>query len=97
MYGLIGKMKVTPGQRDNIISFLLQSGEAMPGCLNYIVAIDPTDESGIWITEIWDKKESHANSLKLPAVQAAIAKAKPHITGFGPRYETTPMGGFGLK
>jgi hypothetical protein len=32
----------------------------------------------------------------LPAVQAAIAKARPHITGFGERFETVPVGGHGI-
>jgi hypothetical protein len=32
----------------------------------------------------------------LPAVQAAIAKAKPSIAGFGERFVTTPVGGRGL-
>jgi hypothetical protein len=33
----------------------------------------------------------------LPAVQAAIAKARPLIAGFGERFETTPVGGYGLS
>ena len=96
MYGLIGKMKIASGQRDAVIRILLEGTGAMPGCLSYIVAEDPTDVDAIWITEAWDSKESHQASLKLPEVQQAIARARPHITGFGERFETLPVGGHGL-
>jgi len=96
MYGLIGKMKVAPGQRDTVVSAILESIGSMPGCLSYVVAEDSSDPDAIWITEVWDSKESHLASLKLPAVQQAIARAKPHITGFGERFETVPIGGRGL-
>lgn len=96
MYGLIGKMKVIPGQRDTVVGYLLDGVKSMPGCLSYIVAHDPLDENAIWITEAWTDKESHRASLSLPAVQQAIARAKPLIAGFGERFETEPVGGSGL-
>lgn len=96
MYGLIGKMIATPGQRDALLAILLEGTADMPGCLSYVVAVDPADADTLWITEVWDSRESHAASLQLPAVQAAIAKGRPLIAGFGSRVETTPMGGHGL-
>ena len=96
MYGLIGQMKAAPGKRDDLVAILKEGTGAMPGCLSYILALDPTDADAIWITEVWTDKESHAASLKLPSVQAAIAKARPIIAGFGHRFETTPVGGVGL-
>jgi quinol monooxygenase YgiN len=96
MYGLIGQMKVAPGKRDQLVSILAESTEGMPGCLSYIVAKDAADADALWITEVWTDKDSHAASLKLPAVQAAIAKARPIIAGFGHRFETVPVGGVGL-
>lgn len=96
MYGLIGKMKATSGQRDTLISILINGLQNMPGCLSYIVAHDPTDPDAIWITEAWDSQDSHQASLKLASVQHAIALAKPIIAGFGERFETTPIGGHGL-
>ena len=96
MYGLIGKMKIVPGQRDDVISILLESLVNMPGCLSYVVAKDPTDANAIWVTEVWDSQASHKASLTLPAVQQAIARAKPLIAGFGERFETIPVGGHGL-
>jgi len=96
MYGLIGKMLAQPGKRDELIQHLLAGTGAMPGCLSYIVATDNADANAIWITEVWDGPASHQASLKLPAVQAAISKARPLIAGFGERFETNPVGGVGL-
>lgn len=95
-YGLIGQMIATPGQRDALIGLLLAGTGAMPGCLSYVIAKDPTNPDAIWITEVWASKQHHADSLKLPAVQAAIARARPIIAGFGERFETMPVGGVGL-
>jgi quinol monooxygenase YgiN len=96
MHGLIGKMKVVDGQRDALIAILLEGMGTMPGCLSYVVAKDPADANGIWITEVWDSKESHAASLSLPSVKAAIAKGRPLIAGFENAVTTTPVGGIGL-
>jgi quinol monooxygenase YgiN len=96
MYGIIGKMITTPGQRDAFTAILLAGIGDMPGCLSYVVAKDPTDENGLWITEVWDSKESHAASLQLPAVKDAIARGRSMIAGFGDRTETAPVGGHGL-
>jgi quinol monooxygenase YgiN len=96
MYGLIGKINVVAGQRPAVVAALLEGVDAMPGCLSYVVAEDPADPNAIWVTEAWDSKESHAASLKLAVVQAAIARARPHITGFGEHFDTTPVGGRGL-
>lgn len=97
MYGLIGKITTAPGKREEFIGILLSGTKAMPGCLSYIVARDTTDAEGIWVTEVWDSKDSHAASLSLPSVREAIAKGKPLIAGFSNRVETVPVGGQGLK
>ena len=96
MYGLIGKMLCAPGTRDQVVAILLEGTGAMPGCHSYIVALDPTDETAVWITEVWDSQDSHTASLQLPAVQDAIRRARPMINGFGERFETQPVGGAGL-
>lgn len=96
MYGLIGKMRAQPGQRDALIAILLEGVSGMPGCLSYIVAADPADGDAIWITEVWDSKDSHRASLALPAVKEAIARGRPLIAGFEQHVETTPVGGHGI-
>ena len=95
MYGLIGRMKAQPGQRDALAAILLEGTGAMPGCLSYVVARDTADADALWITEVWDSADSHRASLALPEVQAAIAKGRPLIAGFDNRTETEPLGGFG--
>lgn len=96
MYGLIGKMRAKAGKRDDLLAILLKGTDAMPGCLNYIIAKDPTDADVIWITEVWDSQASHKASLTLPQVRAAIAEAMPIIAGFDSSTPTEPVGGVGL-
>ena len=96
MYGRIVKMTAAAGQRDALAALLLESTGAMPGCLSYVIALDPTDADALWITEVWDSAASHKASLALPAVLAAITKARPLIAGFGNMVETRPIGGYGL-
>lgn len=96
LYGMIGKMKAKPGMRAELIGLLLNGTAGMPGCLAYIVAEDVGDPDGIWISEIWDSKASHDASLKLPAVQEAIAKGRPMIAGFETSVETRIAGGVGV-
>jgi quinol monooxygenase YgiN len=97
MYGLIGKMIAVSGQRDALLSILLDGTSGMPGCLSYVIARDPADADALWITEVWDSQASHQASLALPAVQQAIARGRPLIAGFGERFETAPVGGHGLQ
>jgi quinol monooxygenase YgiN len=96
MYGLIGKMVVTPGQRDALVALLLEGAGDMPGCRSYVVALDAADRDAIWVTEVWDDEASHRASLAIPAVQEAIAKARPLIAGFGDPQVTDPVGGIGV-
>lgn len=96
MYGLIGKIRAVSGQRDALVSILLDGVSGMPGCLGYVVAQDPADADAIWITEVWDSQASHKASLSLPSVQAAIARGKPLIAGFDQHIETVPVGGHGI-
>ena len=63
MYGLIGKLSAVAGQRDALVSILLDSTGEMPGCVSYVIATDPADADGIWITEVWDNPASHKASL----------------------------------
>lgn len=96
MYGLIGKISTTPGQRDALVAILVEGTAKMPGCLSYVIALDAADPDGLWVTEVWDHEKSHQASLTLPAVKDAISRGRPLIAGFSNRVETTPIGGVGL-
>ena len=92
MYGLIGKIKTKPGQRDAFAAILLRATQAMPGCVSYIVANDAKDPDALWITEVWESQASHKASLSLPQVKAALVAGRPLVSGFGERFETIPLG-----
>jgi len=96
MYGLIGKIRTTPGGRDALIAILLEGAGEMAGCLSYVIARDTTDPDAVWVTEVWESRAAHQASLSLAAVQQAIARGRPLIAGFGERFETEPVGGHGL-
>ena len=90
MYGLIGKITAVQRKRDELIAALIDGSRAMPGCMAYVVAADVADAQALWVTEIWDKRESHLASLSLPSVKEAITKGRPLIAGFALRAETAP-------
>jgi len=95
VYGLIGQIVAVDGKRDELAAVLAAMG-SMPGCVSYVVATDPGEPDTLWVTEVWERKEAHTDSLGLPEVQAAIAAGRPMIAGFGSRVETEPIGGIGL-
>jgi quinol monooxygenase YgiN len=96
MFGMINKIRARTGQRQAVLDILLQNTGGMPGCLSYVVARDPADAEAIWVTEVWTDAARHKASLSLPAVQAAIAKARPLIAGFESSVATEPVGGIGI-
>ena len=97
MYGLIVKMTITPGKREEMIRVLKESAANMPGCDSYVVAKDSTDENVLWVTEVWDSMASHDASLLLPAVKKAIPPGKALVTGFEKIAVTNPVWGAGLE
>jgi quinol monooxygenase YgiN len=96
MYGLIGKMISAPGKRSELARVLIDGVSGMPGCLSYVVANDSEDQDALWVTEVWESKSRHQESLALDSVKEAIAKGRPMIAGFAERFETEPLGGSGI-
>ena len=96
MWGLIAKLTILPGRRDEMIGLLRQSAAEMPGCFSYVVAKDSADENVIWVTEVWDSTASHDASLSLPAVKNAIPLGKALVSNFERVAVTTPVWGAGL-
>lgn len=96
MYGLIGRMIATPGQRDALAAILHEGIADLPGCLSYVIAHDPAEADALWITEVWDSQASHAAALAHPAVRDAIARGRPLIARIDRHIETRPVGGHGL-
>lgn len=96
MWGMIAKVTTVAGKRDEMIGVLKESAAEMPGCLIYVVAKDSADENVLWVTEVWDSKESHDASLALPAVQNAMSRGKALIANFERIAVTAPVWGVGL-
>ncbi len=96
MYGLIVKLTVVPGKRDELIATLRESAAGMPGCLSYVLAKDTADANLLWVTEAWDSQASHDASLSLPAVKKAIPRAQAIIANFEKIAVTNPVWGAGL-
>ena len=90
-YGFIGKVRCHPGKRKALIAVLGSDYGAMPGCVLYLVAEDLKDEDVLWITEIWESKGAHDQSLQLPGVKEAIAAGRPLIKAFEMAVETRPV------
>jgi quinol monooxygenase YgiN len=96
MWGLIAKITLLAGKRDEMIEILRESAADMPGCLGYVVAKDAADENTIWVTEVWDSMASHDASLSLPAVKNAIPRGKAIVSNFERIAVTSPVWGAGL-
>ena len=90
-YGLLGQMMAQPGKRAELVAILSEGTGEMPGNIAYLIGEDSANPDAIWIVELWDSKEAHAASLKLPAVQDAIKRGRLLIAGFGTRAEFKPV------
>src|SRR5262245_18275273 len=97
MYGLIVKVMVVPGLREQFIQLLRGSATGMAGCLSYVVSRDTSDDNTIWVTEVWNNEHSHEASLSLPRVQEVIPRAKAIVTSFERVAVTEPVWGAGLE
>lgn len=92
VYAIIGQMMSAPGKREELIGYLGEGSQDMPGNFAYQIWRDKGDENSIWITEVWRDEASHKASLGLPQVQEAIRRARPIIAGFGARAEVERVG-----
>lgn len=100
-YGLHGKRMAKEGRIDQLAAILLEAAKVVSkveGCLLYLVSEDDNDSQTIWITEVWETKEAHDNSLKLTGVKELISKAIPILDGQPEKgLEFHVLGGFGIN
>ena len=89
MFMLHGRLAAHAGRRDELLAILVEQDDAppMPGCRLYVVATDPDDEHGVWVTEVWESAEAHQASLQIPDVRARISRAMPLIDREGIRQQ----------
>jgi quinol monooxygenase YgiN len=99
MYGLIGKLKTHPGQRDVLIDALLKAANFMrqlEGCYVYVVSKAADDPDTVWISEVWRSQADHQGSLAYDEVKAAIAVGRQLLAEAPTGFEVEPVGGVGI-
>lgn len=100
-YGLHGSLQAKPGSGQELAAILIRAADLVstaPGCHIYLISIDPAAPDTVWITEAWDSKELHDDSLKLPDVRALIGEAMPLLAGPPTQgLETVILGGVGIS
>jgi quinol monooxygenase YgiN len=99
-YLLHGKLTAKPALAGELANILIQASELVAtanGCNLYVISKDSNDLNSIWITEIWDNKEDHDNSLKVAGVRELIMKAMPILEVLPQKgQELEILGGTGL-
>lgn len=79
----LGILGTVPGRRDELVAHLTRPSEelAAAGCLLYEVGVGEDDPDSVYVMELWTSAAAHQASLQLPAVQEAIAAARPLLSG----------------
>jgi quinol monooxygenase YgiN len=87
-YANVGTLGAVPGQRDQLVAILTRRTAELTdaGCLLYEVGVNDEQPDTVFVVELWTSADAHSGSLQLPSVQAAIAEARPLLSG--------EMGGF---
>lgn len=83
-YGLHGKLTAKDGYGEKLTAVLLEAAKSVStakGCVLYFVSKDKTDHNSVWITEVWDSKEDHDNSLNVEGARALISQVLPILDG----------------
>ncbi|GGH77469.1 putative quinol monooxygenase [Phaeocystidibacter marisrubri] len=91
-YLLHGKLRAQEGKGHELSQILLRAADMLQsanGCQLYAVSVEEGVPDDIWITEIWDTKEDHDNSLKSVEIKNLISTAIPLLAG-------NPEGGLAL-
>jgi len=100
MYLLHGKLTAKAGCSDELADILLEASRLVStakGCKLYVIGRDQNDPDSVYVTEIWESKEDHDNSLKAEGVRELIMKAMPIIAGAPQKgQELEILGGAGI-
>lgn len=79
----VGTLGAIPGKRDELVKLLTapNAGLKQVGCLAYEVGVSDDEPDTVFVVELWESVEAHQASLELPETQAAIAAARPILSG----------------
>lgn len=84
MYLLHGKLTAKTGHTNELANILLEASKLVStakGCKVYVIGRDDNDQNSVYVTEIWDSKDDHDNSLKAEGVRELITKVMPILDG----------------
>ena len=98
-YGLYGKLQAQAGKGQELSEILLKAAKLMEqakGCILYIVSKAANNPDAVYVMEVWDSKEDHDNSLKLPGVPELISQAMPILDGKPEGITLEVLGGKGI-
>ncbi len=99
-YLLHGNFTAKTGFANELANILIEASKLVStekGCRLYVVSRDKNDPNSVYVTEIWDSKEDHDNSLKIEGVRELIMKAMPMIDGQPKKgQELEILGGTGI-
>lgn len=99
-YLLHGKLTAKQGEGNQLAGILIEASELIKtakGCKLYVVSRDASNDNDVWVTEVWDSKEDHDNSLSVPGVKELIGRAMPILDGMPQKgQELQLLGGHGI-
>jgi quinol monooxygenase YgiN len=98
-YGFCAKFKAKTGKGKDLAELMLKDVERMKsfeGCQLYVISKPAGDVDAVFVKEIWDTKEDHDKSLKLPEVRELISQAMPMIDGPPETTTLEVLGGTGI-
>lgn len=101
MYLLQGKLTAKTGLKKQLSEILIEASHLVataPGCKLYLISNNLNDiDEDVHITEIWNSKEDHDNSLKIPGVKELISLAIPILEEMPQKgQEFRVLGGYGI-
>ena len=99
MFGIYTKITAVSGKRQELLDMLLRAAKGMEtveSCKFYIVNKSTTEPDAVWVTEIWDAKQSHDASLMDENAKALITQALPLTDKSPEQIVLSPIGGKGL-
>ena len=99
-YLLHNKLSAKAGQANALADILIEASQLVStakGCHLYVISKEETSPNDVFVTEIWDSKEDHDNSLKVEGVRELIMKAMPILDGQPQKgQELELLGGIGV-
>jgi quinol monooxygenase YgiN len=98
MYAMTGKLVAQNGKRATLVEILKQAAALVgqiPQCRLYVVNEDVSNETHVWVYELWEDKQSHDSSLSDERIRSLITQAMPLLAAAPEGAELKAVGGHG--